>query len=479
MKLKLVIAATWLCTFALSAQTLVQWSDSIVISSTTLPITAPRIVFLGDGTPLVTWGTSGNPARIWCARYENNSVSTPVSVVQSSIQPALFGFGGYDVAVAGNKIYIVFESSQQGILLSKSSDGGLSFEPPVTVQGAVSGGYNTLASIVVDGSGNPVVSYIFEKNGATYQVRRSTDGGQTFLDAVIGNAPSPGGMVCECCTSDMLASGDSIWMIYRNNNQNRRDIWVSRSTDLAASFDTATDVDSTDWVLNFCPIAGPRMARAGDSLVTVWTSGASGKGRIYMSTLHAGTMQFGDQIAFPAQLDANVQSQADITASGDTIGLVFVEKSREIYFHYSIGGSNALPSQSTLFKDGTHTLQYPAINFRNGVFHLVYADPTSDKVLYRRGVITQSSPSKEPALPLSFEIYPNPGNGIASVKTRGEIIQAFMVTDVHGKIVQHRELAPNENLDINLEGAPDGLYFVHLKILDTWRQARLMKCQKR
>ncbi len=475
MKNKLIAVFYLALSCSLSAQTLVQWSDSTVISSTTLPVTAPRITFLADGTPLATWGTSGSPARIWCARYENNAFSTPVSVVQSTIQPALFGFGGYDVAVSGTQVFVVFENTQQGILLSKSTDGGLSFEPPVTVQAAVPGGYNTLASIVIDGTGNPVISYIFEKNGATYQVKRSTDGGQTFLDAVVGNAPSPGGMVCECCTADMLASGDSIWMVYRNNNQNLRDIWVSRSTNLAASFDTAADVDSTDWVLSFCPIAGPRMARAGDSLVTVWTSGASGKGRIYLSTLHAGSMQFGDQIAFPAQLDLNVQSQADITASGDTIGLVFVEKSREIYFHYSISGSKGLKSNSAVFKDGTHTLQYPSINFRNGVFHLVYADPTSDKVLYRRGVITQSSPGREPTKSVGFELYPNPGNGLASIKTGGELIQAVMVTDVHGKLVQQREITSNENPDINLEGYPDGLYFVHLKIQGNWRQARLLK----
>jgi len=475
MRFKLITVFTFISIISLSAQTVVQWTDSTVIASTTLPITAPRIAFLGDGTPLVTWGTSGNPARIWCSRYENNAFTTPVSVVQSAMQPALYGFGGYDVAVSGNQVFVVFEQTQQGILLTTSMDGGLTFNPPVTVQGAVSGGANTLASIVIDGTGNPVISYILDKGGATYQVKRSSDGGQTFLDAVIGNAPSPGGVVCECCTSDMLASGDSIWMIYRNNNQNLRDIWVSRSTDLATTFDSATDVDSTDWVLNFCPIAGPQMARAGDSLVTVWTSGASGKGRIYMSTLHAGTMQFGDQLAFPAQVDQSVQSQPDITASGDTIGLVFVEKSREIYFHYSTNGSMPLPSQSTLFKDGTHTLQYPAINFRNGVFHLVYADPTSDKVLYRRGVITQSSAIKEPAQPISFELFPNPSNGITTVKTAGEAIQSYRITDVQGKLIQFWETVPRDNININLEGNPDGLYFIHLKIQDGWHQARLLK----
>ncbi|MBC7778148.1 MAG: hypothetical protein H7246_22135, partial [Phycisphaerae bacterium] len=55
----------------LPAQNSVLWTDSMVVASTPLPVTSPRISLLKDGTPLVTWGTSGNPMQIWCARFEN------------------------------------------------------------------------------------------------------------------------------------------------------------------------------------------------------------------------------------------------------------------------------------------------------------------------------------------------------------------------------------------------------------------------
>ncbi|MFN0035589.1 MAG: T9SS type A sorting domain-containing protein [Saprospiraceae bacterium] len=451
---------------ALPAQTTVQWSDSTVVTSTPNPITAPRVALLPDGTPLVTWGVSGNniPSQIWCSRFENGAFSTPVGVVQSPAEPDLFGFGGYEVAVSDSQVFVVFEQIQQGILLARSDDGGLTFDPPTTVQSPISGGYVTISSVTVDGTGNPVVSYIREKNGATYQVRRSTDGGFNFDDPVTANTPAPGGAVCECCASDLLASGDSVWMVFRNNNQNLRDIWVSRSTDLAATFDTATDVDDTDWHLNTCPVAGPRMARSGDSLLTVWMSAASGTSRVYLSTLHAGTMQAGQQLAFPTSTAQTAQSVADVTALGDTVGVVFLEKSKEIVFCFSTNGTVNLTNQSTRFALPNHTLQYPSLAFRDGVFHLVYADATADKVLYRQGRLAESSPTSEPTEAYwGVSVFPNPVTaGGFWVKSEADELQEVSLFDVFGKKIFGQKPAGRDAL-VPTGNLPKGIYFLKIK----------------
>ena len=471
MKINLLLLALLFAGFSAQAQTTVLWSDSSVVTSTNNPITAPRIVLLPDGTPLVTWGVSGNtiPSQIWCSRFENGAFTSPVAVVQDPAVPSLFGFGGYDVAVSDSHVFIVFEQLQEGILLARSDDGGGTFASPTIVQEHISGGYATLASIVVDGAGNPVVSYIREKNGATYQVRRSTDGGFIFNEPTTANAPAPGNAVCECCTSDLISSGDSVWMVFRNNNQNLRDIWVSRSTDLAVTFDTATDVDTTDWQLNFCPIAGPRMARSGDSLITVWMSAAYGTGRVYLSTLHAGTMQAGQQISFPTPLNPQTpQGQADVTASGDTTGMVFVEKSKEIVFCFSTNGTTNLSNQCTRFALPNHTLQYPSINFRNGVFHLVYADPTSDKVLYRQGVLTQSIQTNEVVDDAASEVsvFPNPAAASEGfqVKSAAEEIQMISIFDVLGKKLLEQKCSGQEVI-VSTSNLPKGIYLLKVKTL--------------
>lgn len=447
----------------LPAQTTVIWGDSIPVVSTTLPVTAPRVVLLADGTPLVTWGTSSSStAQIWTARYENGAFTTPVAVVPSPLKPALFGFGGYDVAVSDSLVFIVFEQLQDGIWLTKSADGGLSFSYPIQVQEAVSGGYVTISSIVVDGTGNPVISYIREGSGAIYQIRRSPDGGESFGDPVTANAPAPGGQVCECCSSDLLAAGDSIWMVFRNNDQNKRDIWVSRSTDLAATFDLATDVDNTDWQINQCPIAGPRMARMGDSLLTVWMSKASGMSQVYSSSLHGGTMAFGQQIGFPSMPGPQqAQTFPDVTAMGDTLGVVFLEKSKEIVFHHSIAGVSGLNAQPQRFAIPNHTLQYPTIAFQNGIFHLVYADATADKVLYRQGILTQSSGTTTPSND-KVEVFPNPMLGHTLwVRSEASALEHLAVLDVLGKMVWEEKATGNEQR-IETGAWKPGIYFLKI-----------------
>jgi len=472
MKITLVYFVLIFSGFPVAAQSIIQWSDSIVVDSTSRPITAPRIALLSDGTPFVTWGINGDfvnfNSQIWCSRFENGAFTTPIGVVQEPDVPQLYGFGGYDVALSDSQVFIVFEQQQLGIFLAVSNDGGFTFGSPSSVQGSVAGGYAILAAVTVDGTGNPVVSYILHKNNDTdYLVRRSSDGGLSFNDdPVIANAPAPGGAVCECCTSDLLASGDSVWLLFRNNNQDLRDIWVSRSTDLAVTFDTAADVDATDWQLNFCPIAGPRMARSGDSLITVWMSGASGKPRVYLSTLHAGTMQTGQQLDFPSPTDPEtVQSQAEVAALGDTLGVVFVENSKELVFHFSTKGASYLDAPGTRFAVPDHTLQLPSLAFRNGIFHLVYVDATAGQVLYRQGILTGGSPTKDPkeVAALSISVFPNPVKDSGFwVKSETQILQEISLFDVFGKKVWG--LNPGV-LETNVSPAqlPKGVYFLKIK----------------
>ncbi len=475
MKIKAICFPFMLFTLSLSAQTTLQWSDSLMVAATPLPITAPRVTLLSDGAPFITWGVSSNPPRIWSTRLENGAFTTPVSVVQGNVAPDLFGFGGYDVAVSDSQIFVVFEQTQTGIMLARSDDSGLSFNSPVLVQSAVSGGYVTLASVVVDGSGNPVVSYILDKNGATYQVQRSTDGGLTFQEPVIANAPAAGEYVCECCTSDMLASGDSIWLVFRNNNQNLRDIWISRSTDLAVTFDVATDVDSTDWMINACPVSGPRMARAHDQLLTAWMSKAGGTGRIYLSTAQAGSMQAMEQLEFPPALPQTSQAQPDVVASGDTMVLAFVEKLKDIVIHFSTSGTSDLAPQVSRIVTTNHALQYPSLAFGNGVVHLVYVDVSGDKVFYRTGAFSQISGVAE-AQSVAERLYPNPTNGLITFKNLESTLLEIRLQDARGQVIQVlNNLSTKTDITLDLQQQPAGVYFLQIRTTHGWQFAKVIK----
>jgi hypothetical protein len=458
----------------MTAQTIVEWSDSLIITSTSNAITSPKIFVKPDGNLMATWGTNGNPSQIWCAHWENGGFGSPVEVLKNPYNPSLFGFGGYDVAVYDSLVYVVFEQQQDGVSLAVSRDGGHTFDQPSNVQGAISGAYVTLASVVADGTGNPVVSYIVENNVAVYQVRRSTDFGASFLPPVTANTPAPGGAVCECCTSDLLASGDSIWMVYRNNNQNLRDIWVTRSSDLATSFTVATDVDATDWVLNSCPISGPKIAKSGDSLLLVWMSKANSSGRIYLSSLHGSTMQFGQQIDMPNLPGLlNAQSQPDVAAHYDTVGVAHVEKAREILFYHSVTGATDIKKHPQRFAVPNHSLQLPSLAFHNGFFHLVYVDQTADQILYRKGTIEKSSRVSESEKLIELSIFPNPAaSETLQINSPVLKMEQLTVSDVSGKtlVVNHLN---DHAANLKLPGLKPGIYFLQVKFSEgfsVWRR---------
>jgi Secretion system C-terminal sorting domain len=235
---------------------------------------------------------------------------------------------------------------------------------------------------------------------------------------------------------------------------------------LTATFDIATDVDATDWQLNFCPIAGPRMARSGDSLITVWMSGASGTGRVYLRTIHSGTMQTGLQLDFPTpSAPQTAQSQADVAAVQDTVGIVFVEKSREIVFHFSTIGAAGLADESTRLAVPDHILHLPSLAFGNGVFHLVYADATAGQVLYKQGVLAGSSPVNEAIEALDISAFPNPViAGGFLVKSAAYELQEVSMFDFFGKKILGQKTSGLETIvpTVNL---PKGIYFLTIKTL--------------
>jgi hypothetical protein len=447
------------------SQNTITWNNSLVVRQASHFITAPRVKILGDGTVVCIWGESSNPNKIWCSRLENGQFTAPVSVVTTPPGPALFGFGGFEVAVHGQSVFVVFERSGSGIFLARSDDGGLTFFQPVDVQGAIAGGFTTLANIAIDESGNIFVNYIQSKNGiATQQMRRSTDGGQSFSADVEVSLPAPGKEVCECCIGSPVASSGSVWLAFRNNNENIRDHWVVRSTNLADTFDLATDVDYSDWLINACPISGPRMALAGDSLLVVWKTGTGGGSKVFASSLHGSTMFPGQQIRLgdPAQLSEN-QNLPDIVATNDTLGIVFQENNR-IAFTFSTNGLAGLNENYTFFEKIEQELYVPTLAFHSGIFHLVYANSDSREVIYWHGAITPTvSVSEAEKLISTVSVFPNPStNGFFGLKSESSDLVWSAVFDVFGRCLFSSNLHGRlSNIDLTV--LPSGIYHIKIK----------------
>lgn len=377
-----------------TAQSGLSWSSPLTIAPASYGVASPRLTMLPGGNPALVWGeTSGH---IWFSKWENDMFTTPLHIETNGTEPGVYDFGGLDIAYGNQKLYIVFENFTQGIFVTRSDDYGATWQTPVQAISVPGGSATTISSIEVDADGNPIITTLFQnanETNAVVRLARSYDGGQTFPVSSDANEPSTGEFVCECCYQDILAgTDDTIYVAYRNNRVNVRDIHISRSVDGGETFDVETDVDTFNWVVNFCPTSGPRLARlSADTIVNVWMSRGNGANRVYAGSLHAGNMTAGQTLGIPGTSGAAgfSQNRPDVSAFRDTVVMVWEETgftgtSQDIVCAYSTSGLAGLPGNTFNVSTAPGTQKLPQIAQANGIFHLVYADPAVG-MTYRLG----------------------------------------------------------------------------------------------
>ena len=481
------------CLFCISlipifGQSGIAWNDPITFS-TTQGDKSPVVKLLGDGTPVMIWGKS---STIYFSKFVDGNFTSPVSITTGGSSPNIYSFGGIDMATFDNQIHLVYENFDNGVFQIRSLDDGASFETPVNVYNPAAGKWATLASIDLTDQGQPIVSVILENTNETngqYIVMTSNDLGLTFNDPVVANEPAMGDYVCECCTSDIYSKGDNIWLIFRNNDNNLRDMWVSKSSDGGLSFTEATDIDDTDWILMSCPISGPKMAPLGaDSLMSIWLSGASGQGKTYLSTIHAGTMEIGHQVELLKLNPNSSHGQSAIAGANDTIGIVWTENGfgangTDLLFGLSKNGSQGLVDNFENITNLPGTQRFPSLAFGNGAFHLIYTNGQGG-LDYRKGVVTDIS-STSKSIPkidcLQLLEQPINSNQIQITYSCSEPMSdvKIQLLSSDGRLLYadtKKKQSANSKISINNPGLGAGTYFLRLDSnKGTWSSQILMR----
>jgi hypothetical protein len=444
------------------------WSPPVPVAAASFGDSSPRMALLSDGTPVVVWGKPATVSQIWCARWMGTGFSAPVLVNTGSVAPGIYEFGGLDVAIAGQRVFVVFEDFDQGIFLARSEDGGASWLSPVTVFATPPGMGNTISAISTDATGNPIVTFLLQTSSETdahVHLARSTDGGLTFTNSTNASAPAgDNGQACECCYQDILTTGsDTVFVAFRANQDNLRDMWVTRSSDNAGTFDTACDVDAQDWTISACPFSGPRLARlAGDSLLAVWMSRGSGVTRVYASTLHGGTMSKGVEFGFPGSSGAAGfnQNHPDVAGRQDTVAMIWEESGftgtgQDLVCAFSTTGANGLATNLAALSDAG-AQQFPQLAYANGVFHLLYVN-SAQGLAYRQGtVVAPSSTNKAVFGKNPVLVFPNPVCDFLNMQTDIPGVSVEIIS-ISGESVL---TAPVKQGELQVSGLSPGFYFL-------------------
>ena len=372
-----------------SAQSL-NFGNTFTISSGADGYGRPRIALTND-QPIIIWRKDSSPKTIRASKWDGTSFSMPYDITAAGVLPS--SWDGPEVAAKGDTVYLVFASTattQESIMLIRSFDGGNTFSDTIRVSENNPAHKYRMGNIKIDKDGHPIVSYmqyLLNFTEPKQMVNRSINHGDSFIGSIEGSESAPG-EPCDCCKSSLILDNNDIYLLFRNNINNERNSYISKSTDGGQTFNLVADLDDYDWNVNGCPATGPLGVVNGDSLLIVRRSGASGNDEIVYSNSNKLDLNY----SYNRNIDpiaGKIQDYPDLTLNGDTIFIAWQDNRNNIpdcFLSYSTNGVENLSLGNTF----TDSLVFgaklnPDLVFKNKNIHLVYNDNGSNSIKYVRG----------------------------------------------------------------------------------------------
>lgn len=403
---------------------LIQWEPEIIVADGAIyGNVRPRATMVGN-SPVVIFGNPGQTQNLSISRWNGNSFDPPVSILPVGTSCYIADWTGPDIDATGDTIIATFKMDPQEtghVYTVRSTDGGITFSDTIRAD-SHEDGVAWMPSMAMDANGQPVISYMAHDvawSNPRYVLVRSANAGMSYSPEEEISQMVPG-EACDCCPSELIQGGDNEVLLFRNNEQDVRDVFAVYSADNGVNFNSFTNVDQLGWTLSACPSTGADGVFYGNKLLTAYASAASGKYRVYISSsLASDSISFENrvQVAEPNQANGS-QNYPRIALSNDTVVMAWRESisgNQEIFCSLALPGSDPLMSlagfkqQSNATTAGSQT--NPEIMIRNGTIHLFYQDDGTGNLIYRRGTISTSAGIQEHSFRIG--ISPNPsGSGI-------------------------------------------------------------------
>ncbi len=389
----------------------------------------PTVAIAADGDVLVAWvgqGDSGSDVYFSRTDTEGSSKSEPVRVndIPGDAHPHEQAPAQVALGPSG-EVYVVWQRKVEApwlefggadLRLARSTDGGRTFEPAVTVNDndRSSPARISFHNLAVAPDGTVYVSWIDARQrdrtreeayhrsqegeataphvggrhvhaadnaepGTEIRVARSSDSGRSFGASVVVDHDS-----CPCCrTAVAIGSDGSIFTAWRKVfHGGIRDIAISRSSDDGRTFSPARPVHEDHWEFSACPHAGPSLAIDGEGhLHSAWYTGADGRQGLWYAASADGGDSFGAPV--PILTDEWVPpSQARLAPDQDVVWVAWDdlrEESRRVRLAL-IEGGRVTPLSSA------PTGHSPAIAAANGRGVVAWLDGDAVRMLtFRRG----------------------------------------------------------------------------------------------
>ncbi len=131
---------------------------------------------------------------------------------------------------------------------------------------------------------------------------------------------------CDCCQTSIGLTEDGPVVVYRDRSEKEvRDIYISRR--INGIWETPTPVHNDGWVINGCPVNGPKVASNSNNLAVSWFTVSNQKPIVNLSFSKSN----GDSFGSPIKIN-------DLDATG-RVDLVFLNE-KEVLVSYIEGDDN-------------------------------------------------------------------------------------------------------------------------------------------
>ena len=179
--------------------------------------------------------------------------------------------GRVHVAMANNAWKLKLPQEEWGFYYASLAPGAKAFSPVRNLNRKPSEGF----SLAADERGNVSACFL---SGKLFTMV-SHDDGETFTSYAEPNAAwNP----CDCCTTAAAYGADGkLALLYREETDNDRDMYVVLSDQRGETKPLRTRVSGAPWKLNGCPMTYYTVARTANGYVAAWPT----KGEVYFARL--------------------------------------------------------------------------------------------------------------------------------------------------------------------------------------------------
>jgi hypothetical protein len=300
-----------------------------------------------------------------------------------------------------SEFYVLWQSRRPGggsvLRFARSMNWGESFTKAIDVDAAGAAPSQSFYTMNVSPQGTIYVAWLDgrdrgkgrEGTSAVY-LAKSTDRGVSFQPPVRVTLDT-----CPCCRPSISFSDEkTVHVSWRGVvDDNIRDIFLSTSTDAGASWKKGVRVAEDNWKLNGCPHSGAATAVLGKRLFVSWTTVRDSQGQLYLAWSDDAGQTFSPRVkAADAVVDPN---HSYLATAGDRLALLF--QGREAgrnqgwgpvnIFYREVNAAGALSPMQQLGNAGK-SASYPVFAFEEpGRLFVTWTEPAQDghKVILARG----------------------------------------------------------------------------------------------